>query len=675
MEYIKSLFLETPESATLLIDKENHIYRNRHSLDELISSPLFPRLGPSELTVSKVWESVTDTNSSKKGFGRRKIVKIHNKEVPADPNDPESKPKKWSSYELEEYSWITYGEAKKRTEKIAACLKKRGFKSGDVILLFAKTREEWMLMAMACFSLGVVVATAYDSMPADAISHIIKETDPKSIFCETSLLNVLNKALGMISEEHKPKLILYVGLEEESPGAVESFRKAQTNDAELIHFDTIYESENSTSTDTAVKPDDLAIIMYTSGTSGAPKGVELTHANIVAAMGAAEYLVVDFLKEEDNHCYVGFLPLAHVLEFLLEFIFITMGIPIGYGTIRTLMDDGVCGPGGHGKGTGDLKALRPTILAGVPAVWERITKGVSSQLDKKHWAVQSIFKAAVEVKWQMLNFFGKENDITRALDKTIFSSVREATGGRLIYGLSGGAPISFDTQKFLWSSLCYMLQGYGLTECCGLGAVTLPSLGIVTGLVGPPSPSVECKLVDVPDTDYKADNGIGELWIRGPSIMRGYHKRPDITKEALTEDGWFKTGDVAHFTETGSIAITDRIKNLVKLSHGEYIALESLESKYRNSNEIKNICLIANSERSYIIGVVEPKNDSVDKDSLLRELQETAKKSGCSRVEIVKDILVTRNEDWASEYLTTSGKLKRRDIYKSNKDEIEKIYT
>ncbi|OAD72151.1 hypothetical protein PHYBLDRAFT_25494 [Phycomyces blakesleeanus NRRL 1555(-)] len=671
MEYIKSLFLENPEPATVLVDKENHIYRNRHGVEELISSPLFPRLDSSERTISKIWESVTDTNSSKKGFGHRNVVKIHNNEVAADPNNPESKPKKWMSYELEDYTWLTYGEAKKRTEKIAGCLKKRGLKSGDLILLFAKTREEWILMAMACFSLGIVVATAYDSMPADAISHILDETEPKAVFCETSLLNVLSKGLGMLTEEKRSKLVLYVGLEEESPGAVENFRESHSNDAELIHFDTIYESDNLTATDSTVRPDDLAVVMYTSGTSGAPKGVELTHGNIVAAMGAAEYLVVDFLKEEDNHCYVGFLPLAHVLEFLLEFLFITMGIPIGYATIRTLMDDGVCGPGGKGKGTGDLKALKPTILVGVPAVWERITKGVSSQLDKKHWALQNIFKG----RFPALFYICIYGALNASLDTTIFASVREATGGRLKYGLSGGAPISYDTQKFLWSSLCYFLQGYGLTECCGLAAVTLPTLGIVTGLVGPPSPSIECKLVDVPDTDYKAENGIGEVWLRGPSVMRGYYKRPDLTKEALTEDGWFKTGDVAHFTENGSIAITDRIKNLVKLSHGEYIALESLESKYRNSTEIKNICLIANSERSYIIGVVEPKDDSVDKDTLLQELQSTAKKSGCSRVEIIKDILVTRDEDWVKHYLTTSGKLKRRDIYKSNKDEIEKIYT
>lgn len=229
---------------------------------------------------------------------------------------------------------------------------------------------------------------------------------------------------------------------------------------------------------------------------------------------------------------------------------------------------------------------------------------------------------------------------------------------------------------------CYMmlfftssdLLFFRLTECCGLGSVTLPSLGMITGVIGPPSPSIEFRFVDVPDTDYLAKDNVGELWLRGPSLMRGYHKRPDITAEALTEDGWFKTGDIARLNADGTFAITDRAKNLVKLSHGEYIALENLESKYRNCHNIENICLVAESDKSYIVGVVEPADNNVDKDELLKELQKTAQESGCSRVETVRDIVVTRNKDWMKGFVTTSGKMKRKDVVKSNKEEIEKIY-
>lgn len=213
-----------------------------------------------------------------------------------------------------------------------------------------------------------------------------------------------------------------------------------------------------------------------------------------------------------------------------------------------------------------------------------------------------------------------------------------------------------------------------MTECCGLAAVTLPSLGLVTGIIGPPSPSIEFRFVDVPDTDYKAKDNIGELWLRGPSLMRGYYKRSDITNEALTSDGWFKTGDIAKLNADGTFAIADRVKNLVKLSHGEYIALENLESKYRNCSAIKNICLVADSDKSYIIGIVEPADNDVDKDKLLKELQQTASSSGCSRVEIVKDIIVTRDRDWMKDLMTTSGKIKRKEVEKAYKKEIEKVY-
>lgn len=217
-------------------------------------------------------------------------------------------------------------------------------------------------------------------------------------------------------------------------------------------------------------------------------------------------------------------------------------------------------------------------------------------------------------------------------------------------------------------------ENFRLTECCGLAAVTLPSLGIVTGIIGPPSPSIEFRFVDVPDTDYRAENNVGELWLRGPSLMRGYYKRSDITKEALTSDGWFKTGDIAKLNSDGTVSITDRVKNLVKLAHGEYIALENLESKYRNTSAIKNICLVADSNKSYIIGVVEPSDDGVDKATLLKEIQQTASSSGCNRVEIVKDIVVTRNKDWTKDLMTTSGKVKRKDVMEAYKEEIEKTY-
>jgi long-chain acyl-CoA synthetase len=196
-----------------------------------------------------------------------------------------------------------------------------------------------------------------------------------------------------------------------------------------------------------------------------------------------------------------------------------------------------------------------------------------------------------------------------------------------------------------------------------------------TGTIGYPSPSIEFRFVDVPDAGYKADEGVGEIWLRGPSLLKGYHKRPDINKEALTDDGWFKTGDVGKINEDGTISITDRIKNLVKLAHGEYIAIESLESKYRNCSEIKNICIIAENGKDFIIAAVEPSDENADKGKLLKSLQSTAKDAGCSRVELIHDIFIS-NEDWTKNgFMTTSGKLKRNAIKDAFEDDIKKAYT
>ncbi|KAL0135425.1 hypothetical protein V8B55DRAFT_1547199 [Mucor lusitanicus] len=668
MEYVKGLFLTNQTNPTIEVNEKEHIFRSRHAEHGFVSTPLMPDLKKEECTISRVWADTVKANSSKPVFGSRPLLKIHTKESkPAE----DGKTKKWSYFELGDYEWMNYREADEKVKKVASTLKKHGLKHGDIVILFCKTRAEWMITALACFSMGLVITTAYDSMPADSVNHIIKETEAKAIFTEASLFATLNKAYAKLDKKDQPKFVFYAGTRRN-----QKFKDGKADDVEIVHFNDVVDSDENLEDidpDVKPKPDDLALIMYTSGSTGPPKGVELTNANIIAATGAAEYLVIELIENQD-HSYIGFLPLAHVLEFLVEFIMISMGVPIGYGSIRTLMNDSVCGLNGEGKGDGDLKALKPTIMAGVPAVWEKIKKGVESKLEKQHWAVKKTFEAAIEMKWQMLQFFGKPNALTNAYDSVIFGAIRDVTGGRLMYGISGGAPVSFETQKFITSSLCFMLQGYGLSECCGLAAVTLPSFGVVTGVIGPPSPSIEFRFVDVPDTDYKAEDNVGELWLRGPSLMRGYFKRPDLTKEAITSDGWFKTGDIARLNKDGTFAITDRAKNLVKLAHGEYIALENLESKYRNSNSIKNICLVADSDKSYIIAVVEPADDNVDKDELLKELQQTASSSGCSRVETIKDIVVTRNVDWQKEYMTTSGKIKRRDIVKGNKEEIDKVY-
>ncbi|RUP42761.1 hypothetical protein BC936DRAFT_138121 [Jimgerdemannia flammicorona] len=309
--------------------------------------------------------------------------------------------------------------------------------------------------------------------------------------------------------------------------------------------------------------------------------------------------------------------------------------------------------------------------------------------------------AAVSLKWFLLNLYGRESYWSQLLDRTVFASVKEITGGRIRIALTGGAPISHETHRFMYSTLGHLLQGYGyvrlvvglktedesfvvviillldigLTEICGLGAITLPEMGYRLSTIGAPGPSLEIKLVSVEGTDYRAEGGQGEIWLRGPSVMKGYYKQPEQTQEALTEDGWFRSGDIGIWNPDGTMSITDRIKNLVKLSNGEYVALEQLESRYRDSVKIKNVCLLAQGGKDFILGVVEPSDDQISKEDLLADLKAIARKTGCSRSETVRDIALTHGEDWMTNgFLTTSGKLKRREIEKRFKKEIEEMY-
>ncbi|KAI8579103.1 hypothetical protein K450DRAFT_243877 [Umbelopsis ramanniana AG] len=673
-QYLSSLFLPKHDNRLVEVDAEQHIYRNKIAEHELIKGPKVPECSENDRTIGHIWRYITDTNADKPGFGERELLEMHVEEKPA--TDGSGKTKKWYTPELSDtYKWITYGEARKWSDSVTAYLLEKGIQPGDSILLYAKTSQWWMITAMACFAAGIIVTTAYDSMPADDVLHVLKETGSKVVLTEISLIGTFEKVLKG-SPEGQVQIVLYSGKEIENKKQLEQFLSSVPKGISVDHVKEVMSEGHTSSKLASSEPstNDLAMIMYTSGSTGNPKGVEMTHGNMVAAQSAGDFLARDIVAD-DEHYYIAFLPLAHVLEFLLEFMFINLTVPIGYASIRTLMEDGVVGKDGQGKGKGDLSALRPTIMCGVPAVWERIRKGIESKVAKQNPILQTIFNVAINVKWQLLKFFGKNNVITDIFNKTIFAPIRAVTGGRLQYGVTGGAPVSFETHRFVNTTLCQLLEGYGLTECCGLGAVTLPWMGATTtGTIGYPSPSIEFRFVDVEDAGYKASEGVGEIWLRGPSLLKGYHKRPDVNKESLTDDGWFKTGDVGKINPDGTISITDRIKNLVKLSHGEYIAIESLESKYRNCQEIKSICIVAENGKDFILAVVEPSSSNADKDQLLKALQKTARDAGCSRVETIHDIFLS-NEDWSKNgYMTTSGKLKRNVIKDAYKDDIKKAY-
>ena len=242
---------------------------------------------------------------------------------------------------------------------------------------------------------------------------------------------------------------------------------------------------------------------------------------------------------------------------------------MGYGNPKTLSDTSVrnC--------NGDIREWKPTVLVGVPAIWEVIKKGIIAKVDSGSAVVRNLFWGALATKDFLMSHGLPGSGI---LDAIVFKKVKEATGGCLKLCLNGGGPIPRDTHRFISMSICPMLHGYGLTETCAMGALTIPTHFTSDSLGDIPS-CVEIKLVDFPDAGYFSTNkpfAQGEVWIRGGSVLEEYYQNEKETKEAITSDGWFKTGDIGEFDQYGHIRVIDRKKNLVKTMNGEYIALEKV---------------------------------------------------------------------------------------------------
>ena len=265
-----------------------------------------------------------------------------------------------------------------------------------------------------------------------------------------------------------------------------------------------------------------------------------------------------------------YLPLAHILEFVFENACIYWGGLMGYGNPKTLSDTSVrnC--------KGDIREFRPTVLVGVPAVWESVKKGVIGKVNAGNPLVKNLFWGALTAKNALL-WSGLPG--AAILDAVVFKKVKEATGGRLRICMNGGGPIAKETQRFISMAITPMISGYGLTETSAMGALMDPMEWTDEALGTMPA-SIEIKLVDFPDAGYYATNAQpqGEIWIRGPSVTSGYYDNEKETQEAITPDGWFKTGDVGEWDKNGHLKIIDRKKNLVKTLNGEYIALEKVSA-------------------------------------------------------------------------------------------------
>lgn len=380
-----------------------------------------------------------------------------------------------------------------------------------------------------------------------------------------------------------------------------------------------------------------------------------------SAVAGVNAIVGVYISPKDG--LLTYLPQAHILEFMFENLCIFWGGTMGYGNPRTLSDTSVrnC--------KGDIREFRPTILVGVPAVWETVKKGVLNNLNKTNFIVKNMFWGAMYAKNFLLTTGIPGSGIgANILDAIVFRKLKEATGGRLRIMMNGGGPISKETQKFLSLAIAPMISGYGLTETSAMGALNDP-LAWNPDALGDIPASIEVKLVDFADAGYFTSHNPpqGEIFIRGGSVTSGYWQDEEETKKAITEDGWFMTGDIGEFDKYGHLKIIDRKKNLVKTLNGEYIALEKLESVYRSAPVVANICVYAAQDQVKPVAIIVPveatlhrlakengiKGDTIEalvhnedlKSIVLKELQQAGKAGGLKGIEII-DGVVLSDEEW-----------------------------
>ncbi|CAG8631429.1 4101_t:CDS:2 [Ambispora gerdemannii] len=632
---------------------QGRVHRSILSPGELITSP-----APEVKTLYDMLQhSVKTWGTKKSAMGYRKILNIieEEKEVTKTVNGVETKEtKKWKYFQLSEYHWYNYEEIRK--------------------LLY--------MLLRGAFTQGLTIVTAYDTLGESGLLHSMNESEVRAIFTNSDLLTSVKNVAGSCQTL---EYVIYDG--EPTEKILEEFKAAHPN-INIYTLDELKQlGKDNYIEPNPPQPEDLCLIMYTSGSTGNPKGVLLKHSNLIATIAGINKLFQQIVQPDDT--LLAYLPLAHVLEFVVEQSCIFWGVTLGYGSIRTLTDTSVrnC--------LGDIREFKPSLMTGVPAVWETIRKGVLSKVQASSPTVQKVFNAAFKAKIWCIN----KGLPTRPFDIAVFNKIKQQTGGRLRYALSGGAPLSKETQEFLSIVLCPILQGYGMTESCGMCAILTPEQ-FSYGTVGAPVPCVEVKLIDVPEAGYLSSNTTpqGEIWTRGPCITSGYHKNEKVTKETFTDDKWLQTGDIGEWRPNGTLAIIDRKKNLVKLSHGEYIALEKLESVYKSCLYVSNIMVYADAYQSKPVALVfpaEPRIKELAKEkglgsnlnfeqlckhkdvvaAVLQSCLAQAKKAGLKPVEMISAVDLT-HEEWTAQngLLTAAQKLKRKELTEKFKDDIDRMY-
>jgi long-chain acyl-CoA synthetase len=482
------------------------------------------------------------------------------------------------------YKPVSSQEALATVAAMAQALERLGLEAGDRLAILSDNRLEWSLTDFAVLGLGAVTVPIYPTLLEDDLEYILGDSGAKGIVLSTA--DQLRKICNI--KAHLPELRFVLVMD-----PVDTFSGAGVHSWwGVVRGETTGQAiERFRERALKAKPRDVATILYTSGTTGNPKGVVLTHANIASNIQAS----VKLFPNELQGINMSFLPLSHIFQRMLDLACFSRGVCIAYAESFEALPQ-------------NLLEVRPTVLAVVPRVLERVHEKVEGAVVHGPALKQKLFRWAVRVGEKTVPYrlagrklpFGL--DLRRTIaDRLVFSKIRERMGGRVEAMMSGSAPLAPDIARFFWAVGLKVYEGYGLTETSPVIAVNLPGRTRL-GTVGPVLPGVEVRFGE----DYSNDEGtVGrEILVRGPNVSPGYYNLDDENRESFV-DGWFHTGDLGTLDADGYLAITGRKKYLFKTSGGKYVPPEKLENLFQTQPYVAQV-LVIGDKRKFVSALIVP---------------------------------------------------------------------
>ncbi len=563
------------------------------------------------------------------------------------------------------YEALSHREIETRVRHAALGLRTLGILRNDRVGILAENRPEWAIADYACLTSGVTDVPIYPTLPPDQIAYVLKDSGAVAIFVST------REQAAKIAEVRSelPALTHVIAFDDAGAAAdmtmadLERRGAASETPASLSDYRHVAES---------VEPDDLATLIYTSGTTGNPKGVMLTHDNIHSNVEAGR----EKLPFQGDDVSLSFLPLSHIFERMADYLMFCTGSTIAYAESLDTVPV-------------NLVEVRPTIVFSVPRLYEKMYARVLQNALSGGLVKRNIFFWArgVAEKWADAVLAGNKPSGLLAwkysiAQKLVFSKLKERTGGRIRYFVSGGAPLAPEINKFFFAAGLTILEGYGLTETSPVIGVNTPD-GFRIGTIGRPVPGVEVMIA----TD-------GEILTRGPGVMKGYYNNPVATAEAIDQDGWFHTGDIGEIRD-GFIAITDRKKDIIVTAGGKNIAPQPVENLVKTNKFVSQAVMIGD-KRKFPSMLIVPNFEQLegwakkrgliwnDHAQLIRLPEVKAKMEeevlgeckALAHYETPRKIALLEH-DFSLEKgeMTPTQKVKRRVVDKNYKDVIDSMYT